>query len=160
MKPFFGGLTKSRKNDSPTLNGVNKTFYLNRFAPLMDEKNRAPQENTENILELLREVLENASQRILVLEEALEILTKKRLNMKQFELLSKIKQDEGLLYYQLINKLSQRQGLPESTVRWNLNKLRDAGMVVTGDKNIKGVPVRLTEKGKIVASAFKNGKKR
>jgi len=121
----------------------------------MDEKNRISQEN----IEFVREALENASQKISALEEALETLTKKRLNRKQLELLLKIKQNEGLLYYQLINKLSQKQGLPESTVRWNLNKLRDAEMIITGDKNIKGVPVKLTEKGKIVTSAFKNGKR-
>ncbi|MEM3899171.1 MAG: hypothetical protein QXD34_05125, partial [Candidatus Bathyarchaeia archaeon] len=59
-------------------------------------------------------------------------------------------ENHGLLYYQLVNKLSIEQGVPRSTIRWNLNKLRDAGMIITGNKNAKGVPVSLTEKGKIL----------
>lgn len=125
----------------------------------MDEENKFSQENAGTIVELLRTTIECASEKILALEEVLETLTKKRLNMKQLELLLKIEQNEGLLYYQLVNKLSQEQGLPESTVRWNLNRLRDAKMVVTGDKSNKGVAVKLTRKGKMVALAFKNGKK-
>ena len=125
----------------------------------MDEENKISQENAGTIVELLRTTIECASEKILALEEVLETLTKKRLNMKQLELLLKIEQNEGLLYYQLVNKLSQEQGLPESTVRWNLNRLRDAKMVVTGDKNNKGVPVKLTRNGKMVALAFKNGEK-
>lgn len=126
----------------------------------MDKGNEISQESVGTILELLKTTIECASEKILALEETLEILTKKRLNTKQLELLLKIEQNEGLLYYQLVNKLSQEQRLPESTVRWNLNRLRDAKMVVTGDKNNKGVHVKLTRKGKIVVSAFKNGKKK
>jgi hypothetical protein len=33
-------------------------------------------------------------------------------------------------------------------------------MVITGDKNNKGVHVKLTQKGKMVALAFRNGKKK
>jgi DNA-binding transcriptional regulator PaaX len=59
-----------------------------------------------------------------------------------------------------MHKISREQGLPESTVRWNLNRLRSAKMVITGDKNNRGVPVKLTEKGKIIALMFKYGKKK
>jgi len=88
----------------------------------------------------------------------LETLTRERLNTKQLKLLSEIERNEGLLYYQLIDKLSEEQGLPKSTVRWNLNRLREAEMVVTGNKNNKGIPVKLTRKGKMVVLAFKGEK--
>lgn len=110
----------------------------------MDEEKKLSQESLGTIFEILSEIL--------------EILTKKRLNTKQLKLLSEIERNEGLLYYQLINKLSEEQGLPKSTVRWNLNKLREAKMVVTGNKDNKGVPVRLTRKGRMVVLAFKNEK--
>jgi DNA-binding transcriptional ArsR family regulator len=93
------------------------------------------------------------------LEETLENLIKERINTKQIELLLKIEENEGLFYYKLIKKLSKETGLPESTVRWNLNRLRSAKLVITGDKNNKGVPVKLTERGKMIALAFKNGKR-
>jgi hypothetical protein len=126
----------------------------------MDAGDKLSQESVRIIFDLFRTALECASEKIIVLEEILEILIKKRLNMRQVELLLKIEKNEGLFYYQLVNKLSEEQRLPESTVRWNLNKLRNAMLVITGDKNNKGVPVKLTEKGKMVVLAFKNGKKK
>jgi len=110
---------------------------------LLNGEERLSQESFWEILEFLREIL--------------GALTKKRLNTKQLKLLSEIERNEGLLYYQLINKLSREQGLPKSTVRWNLNKLREAKMVITGDKNNKGIPVKLTKRGKMLVLALKNG---
>lgn len=103
--------------------------------------------------------MEHASGKILALEQTLEILTEKPLNKRQLGFLLKTERNEGLLYYQLINRLSKEEGLPESTVRWNINALRDAEMIVTGDKNNKGIPVQLTKNGKVVVSVLKNGKK-
>lgn len=142
------------------LNEICKTSDSNSIAPLKSEEKQFSQESVGAFLDFLRETLEYASEKIFALEETLEILTKKHLNKKQLELLLKTEQNEGLLYYQLINNLSQEGGLPESTVRWNINRLRDAKMIVTGDKNNNGIPVKLTKNGKIVASVFKNGKKK
>ena len=91
--------------------------------------------------------------------EILDAFTKKRISVKQLKYLSKIEENSGLLYYQLVDKLSVEQQIPKSTVRWNLNKLRDAGMIIAGDKNSKGVPVKLTEKGRITLLAIKAGQK-
>jgi DNA-binding MarR family transcriptional regulator len=126
----------------------------------MVAKAKFSQDNVRTIFDIFRIALECASTKILVLEEIVEILVKEHLNMKQIEMLLKMEENEGLFYYRLVNKLSEEQGLPESTVRWNLNRLRKANMVITGDKNNKGVPVKLTEKGKMVVLAFKNGKKK
>lgn len=84
-----------------------------------------------------------------VFVELLDALAKKQLSGKQLRYLSKVRENHGLLYYQLVNKLSAEQRVPKSTVKWNLNKLRDAGMIVAGNKEAKGVPVKLTEKGEI-----------
>ena len=85
----------------------------------------------------------------------MDAFTKKRISGKQLKYLSKIEENSGLLYYQLVDKLSVEQQIPKSTVRWNLKKLRDAGMIIAGDKNSKGVPVKLTEKGRITLLAIK-----
>lgn len=136
MKPFLGGLKKSNKRNA-------NAFHQGDIVPVLDT---------------FRTTLEFASKKIFILEETLEALVKERLNIKQMELLLKIEENEGLFYYKLIKKLSKEMGLPESTVRWNLNRLRDAKMVITGDKNNKRVPVKLTENGKLIVSAFKNRK--
>jgi len=143
MKPFSGGLKKSNNHYDSPLEKTGKSSDLSDFAKLLNGEERLSQESFWEILEFLREIL--------------GALTKKRLNTKQLKLLSEIERNEGLLYYQLINKLSREQGLPKSTVRWNLNKLREAKMVITGDKNNKGIPVKLTKRGKMLVLALKNG---
>jgi DNA-binding transcriptional ArsR family regulator len=61
---------------------------------------------------------------------------------------------EGVLYYELVQKISFEHRLSPSTVRWNLNKLRDAKLIVTGDKDRKGIPVKLTEEARLIVSVF------
>ncbi len=77
------------------------------------------------------------------------------LGMKQLAYLAKVEENSGLLFYQLVNKLSAELHVPKSTVRWNVSKLRDYGMIVAGSKDSKGVPVELTEKGKIAMLLIK-----
>ncbi len=128
--PSEGGIAKSSVSDSQTV--------------LI-----SPENNPESSLEPLLE-------RIATLEEVSEILVNHHLNKKQLELLSRMKENEGLLYYRLVEKIAAEQKMPASTVRWNLDRLRRAHLVVTGDRNDKGIPVRLTEFGKVVASAFES----
>jgi len=75
--------------------------------------------------------------------------------MKQLKYLVKVKENNGLLFYQLVNKLSVELQVPKSTVRWNLSRLRDSGMVIAGNKDAKGVPIKLTEKGEIALQILK-----
>jgi len=84
-----------------------------------------------------------------VLLELLDLIVKKRLGVRQLKYLPKIRENSGLLFYQLVNKLSVELNVPKSTVRWNLSKLRDSGMITAGNKDAKGIPVKLTEKGEI-----------
>jgi len=67
-----------------------------------------------------------------------------------------VNQCEGLLYYQVVKEISKKHEMPESTVRWNVNKLRDAKLIVTGNIKQKGVPVELTPCGRMIASLFSN----
>ena len=92
------------------------------------------------------------------MEKALAILTKSSLKEKQLRILSRLEDLEGLLQYQAVKRLSAEEGMPPSTVRWNLGKLKSLGLVVTGDKDNKGIPIHLTREGRVIASTIKEGK--
>lgn len=68
--------------------------------------------------------------------------------------MNEIKNKEGLLYYQLIEILSKEFSIPMSTIKWNLNKLREFGIIIAGNKNNKGVPVKIILKGKVLLKIF------
>jgi len=98
--------------------------------------------------------LEEASIKIQSLEELVKTLLNNRLTKKQLKLLSGIMDKEGLLYYQLIEILSREFSMPMSTVKWNLSRLRELKIIIAGDKNNKGIPVRITLKGKMLLEIF------
>ena len=56
-----------------------------------------------------------------------------------------------LVYTSLIETVSEALDVPRSTVRWNLKGLREAGLILAGDRNTKGITVRVTELGSLVA---------
>jgi DNA-binding transcriptional ArsR family regulator len=154
MRRKFKCTQKSEKGRELEVYGVNK---IPRELAKPNRQNDAAIEaeefiNASKVLQSSEK--ENFQKKIEAIMEALEALAKKRITMKQLNLLSKIEENEGLLYYQLIDKLSKEQKLPKSTVRWNLTKLREAELIVAGDKKRKGVPVELTEKGRITLSAI------
>ncbi len=66
-----------------------------------------------------------------------------------------VKKYEGLLYHKLVQRLNQEYMLPPSTVRWNLNKLRDAKLILAGNQEKKGIPVRLTKEAKLIITVYK-----
>jgi hypothetical protein len=100
----------------------------------------------------------NLLETISILRDVLKLLISSDLGKKQFELLTSLKENEGLLYYQVVQNISSDQGIPSSTVRWNLNKLRNADLVIAGDKNNKGIPVQLSIYGRLVASLYEESK--
>jgi len=59
--------------------------------------------------------------------------------------------DEDTIYTVLIERLSKKMDIPKSTVRWNLRGLREAGLILAGDRNNKGVNVELTDMGRLMA---------
>lgn len=50
----------------------------------------------------------------------------------------------------LISSLSEKYEIASSTIRWNVNRLRDLGLINCGNASKKGVPVKLTGDGDIV----------
>ena len=59
--------------------------------------------------------------------------------------------DEDTIYTVLIERLSKKMDIPKSTIRWNLRGLREAGLILAGDQNNKGVNVELTSMGRLMA---------
>lgn len=95
---------------------------------------------------------------ISILRNVSKLLITTNLSQKQFELLLTLRENEGLLYYQVVQSISSEQGIPASTVRWNLNKLRSADLVMAGDKDNKGIPMQLTSSGRLIASLYEESK--
>jgi Fe2+ or Zn2+ uptake regulation protein len=50
----------------------------------------------------------------------------------------------------LIERLSEKHNIPPSTLRWNLKRLVDLRFIIAGNSKSKGIPVRLTDSGKLV----------
>jgi DNA-binding MarR family transcriptional regulator len=88
------------------------------------------------------------------LEQALVTAASTKLTEKQCTILRWLTHHyrEKSVYTVLIQRLSEELGIPESTVRWNLKGLRDADLINAGTKDNKGVPVSLTDMGRIMAS--------
>ncbi|MEM4576178.1 MAG: hypothetical protein QW701_01805 [Candidatus Nezhaarchaeales archaeon] len=57
----------------------------------------------------------------------------------------------------LVRKLSTELEVPESTLKWSLRGLRDMGLITSGGKDAKGIPVSLTYAGLIVAKNIAEG---
>ena len=104
-------------------------------------------------LEAIRESLVLHSKEIYGMEQALMAAASSRLTEKQQALLRWMarRDDEFCVYTVLIDLYSEERRIPKSTVRWNLRGLREAGLIVAGDKENKGVPVALTEMGQTLA---------
>lgn len=88
------------------------------------------------------------------MEEALVSASSQSLTDKQKVMLRWLTHncDGETVYTVLIERLSEDLRIPKSTVRWNLRGLRDASLIRAGDRENKGVPVRLTEAGRLMAS--------
>lgn len=104
-------------------------------------------------LDALEESLNVHSREIHMLERVLETAVSTHLTKKQRMLLRWLSEEyrEETVYTALIERISKDMGIPKSTVRWNLRGLREAGLIMAGDRENKGIPARLTEKGLIVA---------
>ncbi|MDI9644114.1 MAG: hypothetical protein QFX35_02705 [Candidatus Verstraetearchaeota archaeon] len=58
---------------------------------------------------------------------------------------------EPRTYSWYVKTLSRDLNLPESTVKWSLNNLRNACLIESGTANRRGIPLRLTYPGALVA---------
>ncbi len=99
----------------------------------------------------LEESLKEHYRELYAMEGALEAASTRKLTDKQRMMLRLVAEvQDDTLYTTLIEKISEELGIPKSTVRWNLKGLRDAGLIAAGDRDNKGVPVRLTESGRVM----------
>lgn len=104
-------------------------------------------------IDALEESLKVHFEEIFTLERAFTATASTRLTKKQRRMLRWLleKYRDEVVYTTLIDRLSEDLSIPKSTVRWNLRGLRDAGLIIAGDKENKGIPAGLTGMGKIVA---------
>lgn len=98
------------------------------------------------------------SRQLNTLEQALMTAASTKLTEKQRTILNWLttQYEDDEVYTNLIKQLSDELEIPESTVRWNLRGLREADLINAGTKDNKGVPVRLTMMGRIMAN-YANG---
>jgi DNA-binding MarR family transcriptional regulator len=99
-------------------------------------------------LDLLERGLDAYLREMSTLRSALKVAASTRLTEKQLLLLRWIAEESsGEVYTVLIERASRELGIPKSTVRWNMRRLREGGLIEAGDRENKGVPVRVTEEG-------------
>jgi len=104
-------------------------------------------------LETLQESLTVHYKEFYAVERALIATASNSFTEKQRTLLRWLSEFSGCgdVYTVLIERLSRDLGIPKSTVRWNLRRLRDSGVITAGDRDNKGIPVELTEMGRLIA---------
>jgi len=69
------------------------------------------------------------------------------------------KEGSGLTLTGLARALSAEMSIPLSTVKWNLSRLRELGLIIGGDGETRGKPFRLSRAGKALAKAIARGKR-
>ncbi|UCH56596.1 MAG: hypothetical protein JSV18_04330 [Candidatus Bathyarchaeota archaeon] len=117
------------------------------------KKNTSSYQRIIRTLEALRESLILHYKEYHTIRQALMEASSNGLTGKQRVILRWLAENyrEETIYTVLIDRLSMDMGVPKSTTRWNLRGLREAGLIKAGDKDNKGIPVRLTERGRFLA---------
>jgi DNA-binding MarR family transcriptional regulator len=107
----------------------------------------------------LEESLRTHFRELNAFEETLASASSRRLTRKQRLMLRWLSDGYGedTIYTSLIERLSEDLCIPKSTVRWNLQGLREANLIRAGDRENKGVPVELTDAGRMMASIVAAG---
>ena len=96
-------------------------------------------------------LIEVMMRRIKLLENVLVKLAMNELTEIQKLLLREVDSNEGKkTLTSLTRELSKKYNIPESTIKWNLRKLRDLGLIIAGNAETKGTPIRLTDAGRLV----------
>ncbi|MDI9609147.1 MAG: hypothetical protein QFX34_02575 [Candidatus Verstraetearchaeota archaeon] len=90
-----------------------------------------------------------------ILEESLVRLAEKVMTDVQHQILGYLlcREADGdpKTYSWYVRTLSKELNLPESTVKWSLKSLREACLIEAGSAAEKGLPLRLTYPGMVVA---------
>lgn len=117
------------------------------------ESETTPYRRVMENLEALQESLTIHYKEFHAMEKVLLSATSNIFTEKQRLLLRWLAEEyeEKAVYTALIDRLSEDLRIPKSTVRWNLRGLRESGLIRAGDRENKGVPVSLTDMGRIMA---------
>lgn len=108
--------------------------------------------NKENKSFLLSSLKKNFLKEFSLLREGIEKLASIALTKKQKEILMYISNlEDTTVFTRLAEEIAEKFEMPKSTARWNLKRLKKAGLITAGNKENKGVPVLLTYIGKMVA---------
>jgi len=108
--------------------------------------------NKENKSFLLSSLKKNFLKEFSLLREGVEKLASIALTKKQKEILMYISNlEDTTVFTRLAEEISEKFEMPKSTARWNLKRLKKAGLITAGNKENKGIPVSLTYIGKMVA---------
>ena len=96
-------------------------------------------------------ILRRLERRFSELERSVSALASLRLTEKQHRILRWLSEnnEKETVYTRMVDEISRQFNMPESTARWNLRILRETALLEAGDKRNKGIPVRLTEAGRI-----------
>jgi len=112
------------------------------------EQYRKVMENLEELQESLTlQYKEFYTVREVLIASASASFTQKQRNILRWLAENRL---EGLVYTVLIDRLSVNLDIPKSTIRWNLRGLRESGLIMAGDREHKGIPVRLTVMGELI----------
>jgi len=91
------------------------------------------------------------------LEESLVRLASKNLTSIQSSILDYIYRreiGEAHTYSWYVRSIAKEMGVPESTTKWCLNNLRGMLLIEAGSSLEKGIPLRLTYPGLVVAKGL------
>jgi DNA-binding MarR family transcriptional regulator len=128
-------------------------LYLELALNWDEERDSIHYDRVMENLETIRESLILHTKEIYGMEQALMAEASTRLTDKQRLLLQWLTEEYpgDMVYTVLIERIADEFEIPKSTVRWNLRGLREAGLIVAGDKKNKGIPVSLTGSGQTLA---------
>jgi DNA-binding MarR family transcriptional regulator len=121
--------------------------FRERISNSSDSSSHEADKTLWEVETILRELEERFSE----LERSVSALALLRLTAKQERILKWLKEnnEEEIVYTRMVNVISKEFNMPESTARWNLRILREAALLEAGDRANKGIPVKLTEAGRI-----------
>lgn len=135
---------------------------LSTLTTIKQEVTKFGKTNPENIsynrlikqVDALEEHIKNHYQQLNNIDQLLTSAASAKLTHKQRTILRWLTTNytQQTVYTALIQQLSNELGIPKSTVRWNLKGLREAELIKAGTKENKGIPVTLTNMGRLMAN--------
>jgi hypothetical protein len=153
------GISSKPKNqlEYQTLEFIN---ILKKIENIKQEVKEFGQDNSFNEISKLIMKVEQLEDSLIIQNRRINQFTRSIMTLSRIKLTNKQKtilrwlilQYTGPeVYTNLINTISDELNIPKSTVRWNMKGLRDAALIKAGTKEKKGIPVRLTFMGRIMA---------